>query len=290
MTISASHLHFLQPRLPEYTRAIAVHLDGALSGFRASLNASTLSQQQPDAIMACGFILLHYAWSVPFFNAQDDKSTDIESDGLLWFAAGVKTVILAVFEKMSAGGIFHAYMRKDYVRQFYLWSENSGCSYNFEQNFLGRARKPLEIPEGCCPRPCGTTDAEERLVPIFHSVDALTRGRDISDMMPSILAYSLMWPSKAQPAFEDEIKMRSLPAMVTLLCFYACSWQVLPESAWWAHRRSKVMCEGLLAHLSREKPSRWDRNVSFIADYFGFSRKGDGNWEVTRPATVTNFA
>lgn len=281
LTISASHLHHLQPQVPQHTRAAAVHLDRALSGFRLSLSGTNISQQHFDVVIACGFILLHYAWSVPFFNVPNDTSPSIESDGLLWFAAGLKAVILAAYEKEPKEGIFHGYMKADYVRRFYAWSEEEECSYNFEENFLHQSPSAsYKAPEGDCLQGCGNANAGERLVPIFRAVDAVTRGRDISHIMPSILAYSLMWPSKAIRPFQDEVGEKDPWAMITMLSFYASSLFVLSDTVWWAHYRSKVMCESILAHLTREKPGQWEQNVSKITEYFGFNKDRDGNWEV----------
>ncbi|KAI3324044.1 hypothetical protein HD806DRAFT_493964 [Xylariaceae sp. AK1471] len=285
LTISASHLHYLQPQLSKYSKAAAVHLDHALSGFRVGLSSIKLPQQHPDVVIACGFVLLHYAWSVPFFNAPNDKSPSFESDGLLWFASGVKAVILAVYEREPQDGIFHAYLKADQVQRLYTWSKQTSCSYDFEENFLRQSQVPREIPKGSCLQGCGSTNAGERLLPIFQAVDAITRGQDISNIMPSILAYSLMWPSKAMQAFQDEFKNRNLSAMVTMLSFYASSWLILSERVWWAHHRSKVMCKAILTHLSREQPSPWDHNISKIAEYFGFHTNPNGTWDVGSPAT-----
>ncbi|RYP31406.1 hypothetical protein DL767_005806 [Monosporascus sp. MG133] len=259
-----------------------MHLDRALSGFRSSLGGTNLPQQQVDVVIACGFILLHYAWSVPYFNVPNDALPSVGSDGLMWFAAGIKAVILALYEKEPRGGIFHAYLRADHVKRFYAWSEQESCSYDFEGSFLRQtfteaARKG---PEGdCLQRGCGNSNAGERLVPIFRAVDAVTRGHDISNIMPSILAYTLMWPSKATQAFQDEVKDKDPGAMITMLSFYASSFLISSGRAWWAHHRSKVMCESLLAHFTREKPGGWEQNVSKIGEYFGFNRNRDGNWE-----------
>ncbi|KAI0377164.1 hypothetical protein F5Y04DRAFT_189623 [Hypomontagnella monticulosa] len=292
LTVSASHLHYLQPHISRHSRVAAMHLDRSLSGFRESLNKLGLPQQNPDVIIACGFILLHYAWSIPFFNVPNDRSPDIESDGLLWFAGGVKTIILSVYKKDEGepvDGIFQSHITKNHSKRFYDWSDQADCSYDFEQNFLRQscpAREP--VPDGCL-LGRGTVNAAERLVPIFRTVDALTRGQDISDIMSSVLAYTLMWPSKAMPNFLDSVRDGDIDAMVTMLSFYASSWKIMSERAWWAHHRPKVMCQAILEHLSRERPSEWDQNISKITEYFGFNKNCDGNWEIGNP-TVAQVA
>ncbi|RYP15631.1 hypothetical protein DL765_005582 [Monosporascus sp. GIB2] len=286
LTISASHLYYLQPQISRYAKATSMHLDRALSGFRSSLGGTNLPQQEVDVIIACGFILLHYAWSIPYFNVPNNASPSIESDGLMRFAAGVKAVILAVYEKEPRSGIFHAYLRADRVRQFYAWSAQECCSYDFERHFLRQTftEASREVPEGdCLQRECGNANAAERLMPIFRAVDAITRGQDISNIIQAIVAYSLMWPSKAMQAFQDEVKDKYPGAMITMLSFYASSLLILSGRAWWAHHRSKAMCESLLAHLTQEKPGGWEQNVSKIIEYFGFNRNSDGNWEVENP-------
>lgn len=281
LTISASHLHYLQPQVPKHTRAASVHLDRALSGFRLDLAATNLSQHHFDVIIACGFILLHYAWSSPFFNVPNDTSPSIESDGLLWFAAGLKNVIVSAYEKEPRQGIFHEILKADHVRRFYAWSEEEDCSYNFEENFLRQSPSDgSNVPEDDCLQGCGNTNAKERLVPIFRAVDAVTRGQDISHIMPSILAYSLMWPSKAMRTFQDEVRDREPGAMLTMLSFYASSLVILSEGAWWAHYRSKFMCEAILTLLAKEGTGQWEHNVSKITEYFGFCKNHDGSWNI----------
>lgn len=288
LTISASHLHYLQPQVARHMKASTLHLDRTLSGFRSSLAESNLLLQHADVIIACGFILLHYAWSVPYFNLPNDALPSVESDGLLRFASGVKAVILAVYEKEPESGIFRAYMSADHVRRFYAWSEQENCSYDFQRNFLHQTFPAVahNVPEGnCLQRGCGNSNASERLVPIFSAVDAIMQGRDISSMMPSILAYSLMWPSKATKGFQDEVQGNDPSAMITMLSFYSTSLLIFSGRVWWAHHRSKVMCKSLLAHLAQEKYGRW-KNISNISEYFGFNRTEDGNWEVETPVTT----
>lgn len=285
LTVSASHLHYLQPHTSRYSQVAAIHLDRSLSGFRESLNHIDLPHQNPDIIMACGFLLLHYAWSVPFFNVPNDRSPDIESDGLLWFAGGVKAVILAVYMKdgKPVDGIFQRHITTNHSRRFYEWSDQADCSYDFEQNFFHRSPPSRESsPDGYL-QDYATINAEERLVPIFHTADAVTRGQDISDLMPSVLAYTLMWPSKAMANFEHNVRDGNIDAMVTMLSFYASSWLVVSERAWWAYYRPKIMCKAILEHLSRERPSQWDHNIAKITEYFGFNRNCDGSWEIGSP-------
>ncbi|KAI1767992.1 hypothetical protein GGR53DRAFT_525545 [Hypoxylon sp. FL1150] len=279
LTIGASHLHYLQPQVPQHTRAASVHLDRALAGFRLNMGASNLSQHHFDVIIACGFLLLHYAWSTPFFNVPNDASPSIESDGLLWFAAGLKTVILSAYDKEPRRGIFHELLKADHFRQFYAWSKEDDCSYNFEENFLRQSPSDdSETPENYCLQGCGNTNAGERLAPIFRAVDAVRRGRDISHVMPSILAYSLMWPSKAMRAFQDEVRDKNPGAMATMLSFYASISMVFSDNVWWAKNRSKFMCEAIVGLLAKEGTGQWERNVSKITEYFGFSKTRDGNW------------
>ncbi|KAI1083235.1 hypothetical protein F5B20DRAFT_529169 [Whalleya microplaca] len=280
LTISASHLHYLQPKNPKHAKAASVHLDPALSGFRSSLNGTNLPHQNVDVIIACGFVLLHYAWSIPFFNVPNDTSPSIESDGLLWFATGVKAVILAVYEKKPREGIFHAYLEANHVQRFYAWSKQENCSYNFEENFLRRSPIAYSNPQDNCIVGCGNISAQERLLPIFRAVDAITRGQDISDIFPSILAYSLGWPSKVMQDFQDEIKAKDPGAMIIMLSFYASNLFILSKRAWWAHHRSKVMCESILAYFTQEESSPWEYNVSKITEYFGFTKDVDGKWEL----------
>ncbi|CAG9985153.1 unnamed protein product [Clonostachys byssicola] len=270
MTISASHLLYLQPRVREHNKLAALHLDRALSGFRASLSGLYLPQAQYDVVIACDFILLYYAWSVPFFNASDEDSTRIESDGLLWFAAGIKTVIVTIY-KMKP--------RDKPVKSFYRWSEQTNFSYDFGHHFIDQSQAPVRHPDLACVAGCGSVNAAERLGPVFHALDATRQGEDISVIMPAVVTYMLMWPSKAMQDFQDEIKRGDRRALITMLSFYASSWKLLSGRAWWAHHRSKVMCTEILDCLDSKGPSIWDQNVLNITEYFGFNKNAEGIWE-----------
>ncbi|PCH00268.1 Protein of unknown function DUF3468 [Penicillium occitanis (nom. inval.)] len=119
LTISASHLNYLLPQLAENKRAINIHLSHTLPGFIQGVGAIE-SSQDSDAVIACGFLLLYYAWSVPFFNETDDSNLNVDSDGLLWFAVGLQEVITAAYETQSRvsknGGIFANYAIPQYVQ------------------------------------------------------------------------------------------------------------------------------------------------------------------------------
>lgn len=280
MTISASHLLYLQPRVREHRKATALHLDSALSGFRASLSGLCLPQAQYDVVIACGFILLYYAWSVPFFNTSDEESTTIESDGLLWFAAGIKTVIVTIYKLKPKDSMLQAYLEAEPVKSFYEWSEQTNFSYDFGQEFLDQSQAPVRHPNHACVAGCGSVNAAERLGPVFHALDATRQGEDLSVIMPAVMTYMLMWPSKAMQDFQDEIKRGDRRALITMLSFYASSWTLLSGRAWWAYHRSKVMCTEILGRLNTKGPSIWDQNILNITGYFGFNKNVDGTWEI----------
>ncbi|CAG9936499.1 unnamed protein product [Clonostachys rosea f. rosea IK726] len=281
MTISASHLLYLQPKVRQHNKAAALHLDSALSGFRASLSGLYLPQAQYDVVIACSFILLYYAWSVPFFNTSDEDSTTIESDGLLWFAAGIKTVIVTIYKLRPKDSMFQAYFEAEPVKSFYEWSEQTDFSYDFGQKFLDQSQAPVRHPGLACVSGCGSVNAAERLVgPVFHALDAISQGEDLSVIMPAVMTYMLMWPSKAMQDFQEEIKRGDHRALVTMLSFYASSWTLLSGRAWWAYHRSKVMCTEILDRLSTMGSSVWDENILNITEYFGFGKNVDGTWEI----------
>ncbi|VUC32038.1 unnamed protein product [Clonostachys rosea] len=280
MTISASHLLYVQPRVRDHNKAIALHLDSALSGFRASLSSLYLPQAQYDVVIACGFILLYYAWSVPFFNGSDEDSTSIESDGLLWFAAGIKTVIVTIYQMKPQDSMFQTYFEAQPVKSFYKWSEQTRFSYDFGQKFLDQPQAPVKHPSLACIAGCGSVNAAERLGPVFHALDATRQGEDLSEIMPAVMTYMLMWPSKAMQDFQEEIKRGDQRALVTMLSFYASSWTLLSQRAWWAYHRSKVMCTEILKRLDTRGPSCWDENIQNITEYFNFSGNMDGGWGI----------
>lgn len=289
LTISASHLHCLLPQLAENKRAMNIHLSHTLPGFRQRVE-SIASSQDSDAVIACGFLLLYYAWSVPFFNETDDSSLNVDSDGLLWFAVGLQEVITAAYESQSRdsqkGGIFANYAIPQYAQMLSdirKRTESVGRSYNFAENFLGQH----QLPTIGARRPCRETKLESRLDPIFYTVDSHTLRLDLTDIMPSFMVYSLTWPTKAPKEFISQIKRGESHALLVLLSFYASIWLTLPNEIWWAHRRCKMMCEVILSQLTcSRKRSPWSENISHIARYFNFNQNENGTWEVGSPSLV----
>lgn len=287
LTISASHLYCLLPQLAENKRAMNIHLSHALPGFIQGVG-TIASTRGSDAVIACGFLLLYYAWSVPFFNETDHSNLNVDSDGLLWFAVGLQEVIAAAYEAQSHdsknGGIFANYAIPQYVQMLSdirTRTESVGRSYNFAENFLGQHQLPTRVAQ----RPCRETKLESRLDPIFYTVDSLALGLDLTDIMPSFMVYSLTWPTKAPKDFISQVNSGDSYALLVLLSFYASIWLTLPNEIWWAHRRCKMMCEVILSQLTcSQRRSPWSENITHIARYFNFNQNENGTWEVGSPS------
>lgn len=149
LTISASHLSSLLPEQREYKTAMNTHFSHTIPGFRRAVDAVPFCWQDTDALIACGFLLLYYAWYIPFFNVAEDNSDagTLASDGLLWFANGVKAVITAACQRQCqefcCDSIFHNLAIPQYLRLLKQIRTRTKdlCfrnSYNFEKLFLGR--------------------------------------------------------------------------------------------------------------------------------------------------------
>lgn len=289
LTISASHLNYLLPQLADIRKAINVHLGHTLPGFRQDVG-TIASARGSDAVIACGFLLLYYAWSVPFFNEMDDSGSKTDSDGLLWFATGLKEVITTAYQVQSrdsmSGGIFTNLAIPQYVQMLsdIRTRTESGCrSYNFAENFLGQHRLPRRVAQ----QECHEIKLETRLDPIFYTVDSLTLGLDVTEIMPSFMVYSLTWPTKTSQQFINQIKRGESHALLVLLSFYASVWLTLSEKTWWSYRRCTRMCEVILSQLSSsQKKSSWSENVTQISRYFNFNQNDDGAWNVGSPSLL----
>jgi hypothetical protein len=266
-----------------------INLSNTLPGFRQGVG-TIASSRDSDAVIACGFLLLYYAWSVPFFNEADDLGLNVASDGLLWFATGLQEVITTAYEARSRdsknGGIFANYAIPQYVQMLSdirTRTESTDRSYNFAENFLGQHQLSSRVAQ----RGCRETKFENRLDPIFYTVDSLTLGLDLTEVMPSFMVYSLTWPTKAPREFISQIKRGESHALLVLLSFYASIWLTLSNEVWWAHRRCKMMCEIILSQLTySEKGSPWSENINHIVRYFDFDQKTNGTWEVGSLSTV----
>lgn len=287
LTVSASHLNYLLPQLAEIKKAINVHLNHTLPGFRQRVG-TIASSRDSDAVIACGFLLLYYAWSIPFFNETDDCGSKVDSDGLLWFATGLQEVITTAYEAQSRnsenGGIFADFAIPQYVQMLTdirTRTESAGRSYNFAENFLGRHRLPREVAQ----LGCREIELDIRLDPIFYTIDSLTLGLDLTDVLPSFTVYSLTWPTKAPREFISQIKRGESHALIVLLSFYASVWLTLSKETWWAHRRCKMMCEVVLSQLTcSQKTSSWSENITHIARYFNFNQNDNGAWDIGSPS------
>ncbi|KAI1140821.1 hypothetical protein F5Y05DRAFT_288050 [Hypoxylon sp. FL0543] len=275
LLISATHLHYLQPAVAANARAAAHYLDLTLADFRASLEGP-LREQDPDVMISCAFILLHYTWATPFF-ALDEVEPNPGSDKLISFASGLKSVIQRANDIEGRPPIiFGPILEPETIRRFKDWVATVEYSYDFQEKFMLRSKAPVldgEEEEECW-KGCGSVHAADRLVPIFQTIDVVARGEDVSWLKSDIQAYSLMWPAKSNKKFEDEVGANRADSLVVMLAFYACMAWLFADDVWWAERRSKVMLKAILAHLEKRAESEWKQCARRICEYFGFQPDG----------------
>ncbi|KAI2627708.1 hypothetical protein GGR54DRAFT_590162 [Hypoxylon sp. NC1633] len=283
LMISATHLHQVQPAVALYARAAAHYLDHTLSGFRSSLEAP-FEKQDADATVACAFLLLHYTWATPFYSLLDDTYPDPASDKLIPFAAGLKSVIVRAKEDGGSSlVIFEAVLQRQSIRRFTDWVSTVKCSYDFQERFLGRSHYAPVSDEMECWEACGMIHAADRLVPIFQTIDAVSRGEDVSEVMECIQTYSFMWPAKANKEFEVEVGENKVESLVVMLAFYASMIWLFSDDVWWVERRPRVMFETILGYLDKEARSTWKQCARRISDYFGFKLDDTTKRIVRRP-------
>ncbi|ETR97166.1 hypothetical protein M419DRAFT_92357 [Trichoderma reesei RUT C-30] len=283
LMIAASHQRSLSPNNPAHNKSMAYHLDLTLSGFRDLLSQGT-DDFNHDVIIACALLLVHYAWSMPFFAYEDDKiDMKTEPDRLLKFAAGLKTVMKAMKEdKRYTTGIFKAPMSYDSIDEFRRFEATLGETFVFDDFFFSARTVPLTAVDGCC-FDSGDFNACDRLTPLLRTMDAVSKGRVIKPLLPQIEVYTLFWPAKASREFEEEVSQNQTQALVIMLCFYATAWRLLSREVWWATTRTKVMCESIFEHLDRHRDEMWTADVDNIRCYFRFAPNGAGGWEIDSP-------
>lgn len=207
---------------------------------------------------------------------------------MISFAAGLKSVIQTANNSgKSSSQIFKNILVKTYVQRFQDFAAATKCSYDFEDRFLRRPKVSLVSQELECWKGCGAVDAADRLLPILRTVDAVSRGEDAAPLMSEIQAYSLMWPAKATKEFIDETGAKKSRALITMLAFYACTWWLLSEEVWWVGRRSKMLCEAILAYVSKNAETEWYLSAMSICEYFGFKLQ-NGSWVVGNPGYPPN--
>jgi hypothetical protein len=281
--IAASHQHSLWPDDPAYNKSMAYHLDLTLSGFRDLLSRGTENCDH-DVIIACSLLLVHYAWSTPFFAYVDDKiDMRSEPDRLLKFAAGLKTVMKTMKEDEGyTQGIFKSPMSYDTIQGFRDWESTLGETFNFDSYFFSARSSASTRVVGCC-IDTGSFNAFERLAPLLKTMDAVSRGHAIHHLLQQVQIYTLFWPSKASKDFEEDVAENQAEALVVMLSFYATAWRLLSESVWWAKTRTKVMCESILEYLENNKDEKWEADIEHIRRYFGFTPNGTGGWTIGDP-------
>lgn len=283
LMISASHQHSISPDNATYIKAMAYHLDLTLSGFRGLLAQGTENCNH-DIVIACSLLLVHYAWSMPFFAYPDDK-IDMRSEPsrLLKFAAGLKAIIMTMKEDESyPDGIFKSSLSGATIQEFQDWESAIGTSFDFREYFFGAQSISLEDTFGCCMNH-GSCNAFDRLAPLLKTMDAVRNGHAIHHLILQIRIYTLFWPSKASKKFEAEFAINKTEACVVMLTFYATVWWLLSESVWWARTHSKEMCESILECLDNNKDENWETNIEHIRQYFKFTPNGTGGWTIGDP-------
>ncbi|KAL6889466.1 hypothetical protein HDV57DRAFT_514342 [Trichoderma longibrachiatum] len=280
LMIAASHQRSLYPDNPAHNKSMAYHLDLTLSGFRDLLSQST-DDFNHDVIIACALLLVHYAWSMPFFAYEDDKiDMKNEPDRLLKFAAGLKTVMKTMKEDARyTSGIFKAPMSYNSIDDFRRFEATLGEAFVFDDFFFSARTIPLSGVDGCC-IDLGNFNACDRLTPLLRTMDAASKGRVIKPLLPQIEIYTLFWPAKASKEFEEEVSQNQTQALVIMLCFYATAWRLLSGEVWWAAARTRVMCETIFEHLDKHRDEMWTADIDNIRRYFKFAPNGAGGWEI----------
>lgn len=283
LMISASHQHSLWPDNAAYNKSMAYHLDLTLSGFRDLLSQGT-DDCDHDVIIACAMLLVHYAWSIPFFAYQDDKiDMKGEPDRLLKFAAGLKTVMKTMKDDSRyTDGIFKAPMSNESIQEFRDWEATLREPFDFEEYFFSARSNHSRLSVACCIE-SGVFNACERMVPLLKTMHAISQGSVIHHLMLQIRVYALFWPSKASKEFEEAVADNEPEALVVMLAFYATAWWLLSEGVWWAKTRTKVMCESILEYLDNNKDEKWETDIEHIRNYFKFTPNGAGGWTIGEP-------
>ncbi|KAL6819135.1 hypothetical protein V8C40DRAFT_252563 [Trichoderma camerunense] len=285
LMISAAHQRSLSPHNAEHNKSMSYHLDLTLSGFRDLLSQGTDGFNH-DIIIACAMLLVHYAWSMPFFAYEDDKiDMTSEPDRLLKFAAGLKTVMKTMKEdKRYTNGIFKAPMSYTSIDQFRQFEESLAETFVFDDIFFSARTMPLTNYDGCCIEG-QDFNACDRLTPLLRTMDAVSKGRVIHHLIPQIQVYTLFWPAKASKDFEEDVADNKTEALVIMLCFYATAWRLLSEDVWWAKSRTKVMCESIYQYLDNNKDPIWEGDIENIRRYFGFAQNSAGKWVIGSPGS-----
>ncbi|KAL6803135.1 NADP-dependent oxidoreductase domain-containing protein [Trichoderma sp. SZMC 28013] len=283
LMISAAHQRSLSPHVAEHNKSMSYHLDLTLSGFRDLLSQGTDGFNH-DIIIACAMLLVHYAWSMPFFAYEDDKiDMTSEPDRLLKFAAGLKTVMKTMKEdKRYTNGIFKAPMSYSSIDQFRQFEESLAETFVFDDIFFSARTMPLTNYDGCCIEG-QDFNACDRLTPLLRTMDAVSKGRVIHHLIPQIQVYTLFWPAKASKDFEEDVADNKTEALVIMLCFYATAWRLLSEDVWWAKSRTKVMCESIYQYLDNNKDPKWEGDIENVRRYFGFAQNSAGKWTIGSP-------
>ncbi|RFU82079.1 norsolorinic acid reductase [Trichoderma arundinaceum] len=287
LMISASHQHSLWPHDAAYNKSMAYHLDLTLSGFRDLLSKG-IDDCDHDVVIACSLLLVHYAWSMPFFAYEDDKiDMRSEPDRLLKFAAGLKMVMKTMKDdKRYTKGLFKSPMSDATIQQYRDWEATLAEPFNFDDFFFSaRSTSPPLVP-GCCIE-SGVFNACDRLAPLLKTMDAVANGHTIHHLMLQVQVYTLFWPAKASKEFEEDVAANQTEALVVMLSFYATTWWLLSESVWWARTRTKVMCESILEYLYNNKDEKWEADIENIRRYFKFTPNGTGGWTIGEPGNHT---
>jgi hypothetical protein len=178
--MASAHLRYLNPESKLYSDAEAWHLSLTLGGFRDALSG-TLSDANSDTIIACSFILLHHAWSVPYSADKSlDQGTlvDIGADNMLAFSAGLKSVLQSVWHARE-GSIFKEIISSKAVNTFKIWAATESLPCRLETT-LQRQTGPawpdsIDSDKACIGIGCGSLDAVDRLTPVMRAADCMSQ-------------------------------------------------------------------------------------------------------------------
>ncbi|KAI9831263.1 MAG: hypothetical protein M1838_005743, partial [Thelocarpon superellum] len=263
LTMAASHLRYLKPDDPTERQAELHHVSQALHGLRSALSAP-LSESNASTLISSSLLLFHHAWTcLDFQNPLDEHHLDLGMDHLFALSTGLRRVLLATMP-MRDIYFFQPMLCHRPTSTIRQYSERTTFPVELEAFFVD-CYWGTSSPDASDEDFSAYMDAAIRLIPAL-SILKQTRGLvELPELWTDMGRLLFSWPVKCEAGLVESTRRNDRTAQILLLLFYLTVSKLLPESFWWAQKRSDYFCRAMFATLT-------DGNAGVDSQYTKWAR------------------
>jgi hypothetical protein len=177
-----------------------------------------------------------------------DNELYLLADDLFPLAAGLDRLVWET-KTLRDPAFFEAMVAHGPVTSVTQYAEHTELPPQLER-FLACSYHSLRSSETSAPEDdAAFMSAAKKLVPVLVVLKLNLDGYDLIGIKSDVARYLFAWPAKSENALRKLIRSNYDAAQILLLYYYRAVSKLLPETCWWAQRRSTFFCGIILQQL-----------------------------------------